>query len=117
MSLFFANIFGWFVGNWRWLLPLVAAVIIVGFIGFGLSKCGSSSPKFDEERIRKNQQAIATQDREVMEKAFEESKLDEAKIDQNRADAENKKIETLSTARKDVKQMTNQELADYLEGR
>lgn len=115
MPLFILNIAGWIVANWRLLLTLIAVAIVLGFVGFLFSKC-DSSPKLNEQQIQKNQDAVASKEREKMEEALVESRVIEKQIDANRADAENTKLDTLYKARQEAKAMSNEDLARTLEG-
>jgi hypothetical protein len=114
MPLFVLNIIGWVVANWRLLVGVAGAVALLIVFGLVMRAC-EYKPKFDEAQIRKNQEAIASRDRELMEKAAEESRVVEAQIDANRADAENRKLKTLEDARREIRQMSNEQLAEYLE--
>lgn len=51
-----------------------------------------------------------------MEEALLESRVAEQQIDANRADAENKKLKALDDARKEAREMSNEDLAKTLEG-
>ena len=114
MPLFILNIVGFITAKWRLLLiaaGVIAVLIVVGMI----FKACNKPPKLDEQQIQKNQEAIASRERQKMVEALAESRVAERQIDANRADAENKKLETLSKAREEAKAMTNEELAKKLE--
>jgi len=115
MSLFLANIIGWVIANWR-LMAIVAAV--VGFLilfGFVMQSC-EKKPVLDDVQIQKNQDAVASGEREKMEEALVESRVTEKQINANRADADNQRLKAKDDARKEARAMSNEDLAKTLEG-
>lgn len=103
----------WFaIDNWKVVLPIVALIIISLFV---LRACNKPA-SLNEKQIQKNQEAIASGERKKMEEALLESRVAEQQIDANRADAENKKLKALDDARKEAREMSNEDLAKTLEG-
>jgi hypothetical protein len=100
-----------------WTLALIAVGIaaVIGLAGLTFRAC--SEPKLDEAQIQRNKEAVASGERKKMENAYAETKLVEANIDANRAYAENKKLKVLHEGRVEANAMSDQQLAEYLEGR
>lgn len=116
IGLIIANIFGYIVANWRLILSLLAVAIVLGFIGFGLSKCGGGA-KLDEKQIQQAQRAIEINDRKEMTEILAQSDLAEKQINANLANAENEKLKALSESRKKYDGLSNDDLARELEKR
>lgn len=114
MPLFILNIVGFITAKWR-LLLIAAGIIAVAVVVGMIFKACNRPPKLDEKQIQKNQEAIASRERQKMVEALAESRLAEQQIDANRADADNKKLDVLFAAREKAKTMTNEELAEALE--
>jgi hypothetical protein len=101
------------VDHWRVALPVILASAIVLYVFFHYG-CSKPAPKLDQEQIIKNQQAVASQDRQQMQDAYVESKAKEAATDESVGNAKAAAVNAAVDARRDAQQMTNDELANYL---
>lgn len=117
LSLFFANVLGWLVANWKIALP--AAIVVTLLLGGGLwwACRPAPAPKLDQEQILKNQEALRSGEAERVKQAVIESKMKEAEIDANRADADVQRLKAVQEAKQEANRMTPQELTDFLENR
>lgn len=115
ISLTIANIIGWIVANWRLMLAVAGVMAFLVLFGLVMRSC-ERKPVLNEQQIQKNQEAVASRERQKMEEALVESRVAEKQIDANRADAENTKLDALAKAREEAKAMSNEDLAKTLEG-
>jgi hypothetical protein len=99
----------------RWIFVAILVVVLVAF-GLLLRSCWNKKAplKMDEADIHRAQQAIATDDRKELEATYVEVKAKQAEANAPAEKAKAERINAASDARKEVEQMTNQELADLL---
>lgn len=111
---FFKRAFYFCVDNWKVVLPVVLAIVLGLYL---LVKWNNRHAKLDQESIIKAQQAIASQEKAKMEEVFAQIEVKDQNIDANIAFSETKKINALAEARKKAREMSREELEDYLEER
>ena len=114
MGLIFANIIGYLYAHWRIVASVAAFLVIVVLSIVLIRSCGHRTPKLDQGQIIKNQQAVASQDRKQMQDAYVESKAKEAATDESVGNVKAAAVNAAVDARRDARQMTNDELAKYL---
>jgi hypothetical protein len=99
----------------HWYIAAIVVLFLFVVIGFGLQNACNRTPKLNEKEINKAQQAIATKDREEMQKILVTSDLREKGIDTDLATAKAEQTEAVNQAKRRTAQMTNEELAAELE--
>ncbi len=98
---------------WKWIAGAVILIVLV----VAIRNCGRKPAKLDEAATQKAQVAIATQDREAMVQILAESQVKEKQIDANIANANIATTTAIVEAKKEARNLTNEELAKALEER
>lgn len=110
------NIIGFIREHWRsFAIALCGCLLATMFLG--LVRSCNRPPKINEKEIQKAQEAIAKRDRAEMIEVLAKSEADEKQIDANAMDASGRTANAVSQARRQVSELTNEELAREIERR
>ncbi len=107
------RIFYFLFDNWQ----VSLAVLAILFGSVFLYRACNRPPKLDEKQIQKAQQAIAANDRQAMVEVLIAAEVAEKKIDANVVDASTQTVNAIVAAKKKANEMSNEELANYLNER
>lgn len=91
ISLFVKNVGGWLVLHWRWVVGVVAVLLVLVLFGLVFRSCGSSTKPMTEQERQEVKQAIAEQDEKKLKEKLAELEANEKVIDANVANAQAEK--------------------------
>lgn len=80
--LIFANIAGWAIAHWKWLLYAAAGIVLFIVIVIAFKSCGSK-PKLNEKEIQRAEQAVKERNDKVLKEILAESDTRVDAIDSN----------------------------------
>lgn len=100
---------------WREILSVIVLGVVITILVFAYKGCTRPKPEIESEKVVEIQRGIETHNREVMEKNAAEIKAKQEVIDNDLSGNIKAIDEAEAKAKAEVKGMTNQELADFLE--
>lgn len=116
MSLLVANIAGWILAHWKWLLYIAAGIVFVTVVIMQIRSCNSKpTVKIDEAKVQAVVEQIKAGNRAEAEAVAVEIATKQAAIDEDLSG----NLKAIEEKEREVKQtfdaMTNEELAEWFE--
>lgn len=95
---------------------ILGLIILIAVLAVVFSRsCGKAKVQLDEKELQQVHEAIESRNRQEMEDAFVVIEKKQAEIDANVANAKANAVNAAHEARKKVRDMTDQELMNFLE--
>lgn len=115
ISLVIANVFGWLWAHKRTIGVIVAVAVIAVAVLVIAKSCGRGKPVLNEKELQEVNEAIETRERKKMEEVFVKVEAKQAEIEANVTNAKAETVNAIADAKKKVSEMSDEELAAYLE--
>ncbi len=113
--LFLANAWGWVLAHKR-TLAILGAILLIALLSILLTRsCGQRKAELNEKELQQVHEAIETKERKKMEEVFVAVEVKQQAIDTNVAYSNTQVVNAIADAKKKVSEMSDEELAAYLE--
>lgn len=114
ISLVVANVFGWIWAHKR-MVAIGGAIVLVVILAFAFTRSCRNRPVLNEKELQEVNEAIETRERKKMEEVFIKVEAKQAEIEANVTNAKVETVNAIADAKKKVSEMSDEELAAYLE--